>query len=128
MQMFVNSFQRQWGFRPLIQHLNYTAAWPLSIESTHCQQRGRNQYIQSLGSISSHSLLAWTLRRVKSHVLRDTIYTLKEKSKTPEYYLLQRSADATENGGHRLKTVTHSQATCQRCPKSRYGVVWYSRV
>jgi len=40
--------------------------------------------IGSLSSHYSHSLLARTLRRVKPHVLQDTIYTLKEKSKITE--------------------------------------------
>ena len=42
------------GFRPLSQHLNYTAAWPLLTESTHCQQTGRKQstYVNRLSKFT----------------------------------------------------------------------------
>ena len=55
--MFINSFKVNRGFRPLIQHLNYTAAWPLSTEIVHSQQTGRNQSIQSIG-LHKFTLLA----------------------------------------------------------------------
>jgi len=103
--MFTDSSKVNRGVRPSVQHLNYTAAWPITTDSIRCQQTGRKQSI-TVNRFYKFTVLS-QLNREDSRTSHN-VHAQRKEQRTSETYPFKGTQNQQSHGGLTLNAATHS--------------------
>ena len=90
---------------PSVQHLNYTAAWPITTDSIRCQQTGRKQSF-TVNRFYKFTVLS-QLNREDSRTSHN-VHAQRKEQRTSETYPFKGTQNQQSHGGLTLNATTHS--------------------